>query len=96
MWYISQAYPDVYVYIYISLLKVVSLSHIPIGSMGLVYSPTFTLKITRYIYIYTIHGSYLEDGLRVSKWLGSPLFISHLGHLPYLGDLLTMVINHVS
>ena len=35
----------------------------------------------------------------VSKWLGSPQFISHLGHLereqPYLGDLLTMVIKHL-
>ena len=35
----------------------------------------------------------------VSKWLGSPPFISHLGHLegkqPHLGDLLTMVINHL-
>ena len=34
----------------------------------------------------------------VSKWLVTP-FISHLGHLegeqPYLGDLLTMVINHL-
>ncbi len=35
----------------------------------------------------------------VSKWLGSPPFISHLAHLegekPYLGDLLTLVINHL-
>ena len=35
----------------------------------------------------------------ISKWLGSPPFISHLGHLegeqPYLGDLLSMVINHL-
>ena len=34
----------------------------------------------------------------VSKWLGSPPFSSHLGHLegeqPYLGVLLIMVINH--
>ena len=34
----------------------------------------------------------------VSKWLGSPPFISHLGHLegeqPYLRDLLTAVIGH--
>ena len=35
----------------------------------------------------------------VSNWLGSPPFISHLAYLegeyPYLGDLLTMVINHL-
>ena len=34
-----------------------------------------------------------------SKWLGSPASTSHVGHLegeqPYLGDLLTMVINHL-
>ena len=33
------------------------------------------------------------------KWLGSPPFQSHSGHLegeqPFLGDLLTMVINHL-
>ena len=33
----------------------------------------------------------------VSKWLGSPPFISHLGHLegeqPYLGDFLTMILT---
>ena len=30
-----------------------------------------------------------------SKWLGSPLFISHLAHLegPYIGNLLTVVIT---
>ena len=32
------------------------------------------------------------------RYLEDPLFINHLGHLkgeqPYLGDLLTMVINH--
>ena len=42
---------------------------------------------------------YLEDHPRTCKWLGSPLFISHLGHLegelPYLGELLSMVINHL-
>ena len=41
---------------------------------------------------------YLEDHPRTCKWLGSPLFVSHSGHLegeqPYLGDLLTMVIDH--
>ena len=35
----------------------------------------------------------------VGKWLGSPPFISHSGHLegkaPHLGDLRTMVINHL-
>ena len=35
----------------------------------------------------------------ISKWLGSPLFISHLAHLEgessYIGNLLTMVINHL-
>ena len=33
------------------------------------------------------------------RYLEDPLFINHLGHLkgeqPYLGDLLTMVINHL-
>ena len=43
---------------------------------------------------------YLENHPRTRKWLGSPPFTSHLGHLereqPYLGDLLTMVdINHL-
>ncbi len=41
---------------------------------------------------------YLEDHPRTCKWLVAPI-ISHLGHLegeqPYLGDLLTMVINHL-
>ncbi len=35
----------------------------------------------------------------VTKWLGSTPFMSHLGQLegeqPYLGDLLTMVTNHL-
>ena len=42
---------------------------------------------------------YLEDHPTTCKWLGSPPFIKHLGHLereqPYLGDLLTIVINHL-
>jgi len=42
---------------------------------------------------------YLENHPRTRKWLGSPPFTSHVGHLereqPYLGDLLTMVINHL-
>ena len=46
-----------------------------------------------------VEGNYLEDHPRTGKWLGSPPFISHLGHLegkqPYLGDLLTMVISHL-
>ena len=43
----------------------------------------------------------LEDHRRTCKWLGSPPFISYLirpfgrGTLPYLGDLLTVVINHL-
>ena len=51
------------------------------------------------------HPSWRDDGpatwriIPVSKWLGSPPFISHLAHLegeyPYLGDLVTMVINHL-
>ena len=41
---------------------------------------------------------HLEDHPKLGKWLGSPPFTSHLGHLegeqPYLGVLLIMVINH--
>ena len=43
----------------------------------------------------------LEDHPRTCKWLGSPPSISYLirpfgrERLPYLGDLLTVVINHL-
>ena len=46
---------------------------------------------------WTISGC-LEDHPRTCKWLVTPIY-KHLGHLggeqPYLGDLLTMVINHL-
>ncbi len=48
--------------------------------------------------IFWVEEHYLEDHPRTCKWLGSPPFISGLGHLegeqPYLGDLLIVVISH--